>query len=179
MASEIIDIKNYNSKTNDVYFFDSNIWMFLFCPIANVNQPHQKVYSGFLSTVKSLGATIFISSLILSEFANRYLRLDFEQWKKETSNYSAKFKKDYVSTQRYTDTAKEIKVQIRKILQLCEKHPDDFNSINLDNVLNYFEKIDFNDSYYAEFLKNKNWILVTDESDFELISAPIRVLTIL
>ena len=100
MATKIIDVRKYNPKSSDVFFFDNNIWMYLFCPLGGFNKNKQKFYSAFLQSVQVANGTIFINSLVLSEFTNRYLRMDFEQWKKETKNYSADFKKDFVGIVR-------------------------------------------------------------------------------
>jgi predicted nucleic acid-binding protein len=166
MAANIIDIKSYSPKSSDVYFFDNNVWMYLFCPLGNYQKNRQKSYSMFLKSIQSSKGTIFINSLVLSEFTNRYLRMDFEQWKKETNNHGVDYKKAYVGTPRYIETAKEIKLQIKSILSFCEKSSDNFNAINLDNVLTHFESIDFNDSYYIEFAQLDNMIFVTDDKDF-------------
>ena len=74
-------IKNYKVKSSDCFFFDNNIWMFLFAPIADYNIRKQRAYSRFLREIQSAGATIFISSLILSEYINRCLRISYGQWK--------------------------------------------------------------------------------------------------
>lgn len=180
MAANIIDIKKYSPKTSDVFFFDNNIWMFLFCPLGNYNRNKQKCFSSFLQSVHSLNCTIFINSLVLSEFVNRYLRLDFELWKKEHQQHCANFKLDYIGTQRYSETVEEIKVSLRNILKICEKGTDNFNTINLDNVLKHLKEIDFNDSYYLELAKISNWKIVTDDGDFVKYNKhQVDILTIL
>lgn len=166
MAANLIDINSYAPKSSDVFFFDNNIWMYLFCPLGNYNQHRQRSYSAFLQSVQTARATIFISSLILSEFANRYLRMDFEQWKKNSGNITADFKKDYVGSAQYIQTAKEVAIQIKTIMRICEKSPDNFNAINLNQVLNHLKSIDFNDSYYIELAELGGWKIVTDDSDF-------------
>ena len=166
MASDIIDIKSYAPKSSDIYFFDNNIWMYLFCPLGNYKQNRQKIYSSFLQDINTTKGTIFINSLILSEFTNRYLRIDFDLWKKETGNHGADYKKDYVGISRYIETVEEIKIQINQIIKLCEKSSDNFNAIDLSNVLTHLENIDFNDSYYIEFAQLGNMKLVTDDKDF-------------
>ena len=57
--------------------------------------------------------------------------MDFDLWKDETGQYGADFKKDYVGTGRYMETVEEIKLSINKIMQLCEKTPDNFNAIEI------------------------------------------------
>lgn len=166
MAAKITDISTSQPKSADIYFFDNNIWMYLFCPLGNYNKARQNAYSRFLHSVKSVGATIFINSLILSEFTNRYLRMDFEQWKKDEGIPDLEFKNHFIGTDRYKETVSEIKQHVKSIMKLCERTPDNFNAVNLDNVLTHLSAIDFNDSYYIEFVPLIRAKLVTDDSDF-------------
>ena len=166
MAANIINIKSYSPKSSDVFFFDNNIWMFLFCPLGNYNQSRQKIYSAFLQSVQSLKATIFINSMVISEFANSYLRMDFAQWKNTTKKYTADYKRDYVGSAQYSATVEEIKIQIKTIMRFCEKSSDNFNAININDVFTHLQSIDFNDSYYIELAKLDNWKIVTDDKDF-------------
>lgn len=166
MAAKIIDISTSQPTSMDVYFFDNNIWMYIFCPLGNYNFKKQKVYSAFLNNIKSVRATIFINSLILSEFSNAYLRLDFDLWKEEMGDSSLKFKRDYIGTDRYKDTVGEIKLHIKSIMKFCEKSTDNFNAVNLENVLTHLTEIDFNDSYYIELMPKIGAKLVTDDGDF-------------
>ncbi len=166
MGPKISNISSYTPLFTDIFFFDTNIWMYLFCPLGNYNVKKQRIYSLFYSQLIQRKSTLFVNSLLLSEFSNAYLRLDFELWKKETQNYSAIFKKDFVGSARYGETVTEIKAGIQNILKFSEKSPDEFNALNIDNITQHLEFIDFNDSYYIELAKIKNWIIVTDDGDF-------------
>lgn len=166
MANNVLDIKKYSPKSSDIFFFDNNIWMYLFCPLGNYNINKQKSFSAFLQSVTSSRGTIFINSLILSEFTNRYLRMDFEQWKNETKKYNADFKNDYVGIARYQETVSEIKRNINEILKFCHKSSDNFNAVNLNKILEHLSHIDFNDSYYLELANIDNMKIVTDDGDF-------------
>jgi predicted nucleic acid-binding protein len=166
MAVEVINVNNYDPRSSDIFFFDNNIWMLLFCPLGNFRQTRQKAYSAFLRSIQSSHSTVFITSLVLSEFANAYLRIDFEQWKKLTENMMADYKRDYVGSIRYKETTEAVISSIKNILKVAEKSPDDFNSVDIDKILAGFEMRDFNDNYYLELAVNKNWKIVTDDSDF-------------
>jgi len=180
MAVNALDVRNYSPRSPDVFFFDNNIWMYLFCPLSNFNKTRQTAYSSFLQSIQTAKSTIFINSLVLSEFANRYFRIDFEQWKKNSCNYSAEYKKDYIGTAKYKETAEEIVIQIKNIVKICSKAPDDFNAIDLDKVLDHLKIIDFNDSYFFELACSKKWIIVTDDQDFLKINdSDLDVLTYL
>lgn len=166
MGANKIDITKYSPKSLDTFFFDNSVWMYLFCPLGSYNHSKQKNYSAFLQSIQTSRSTIFISSLILSEFTNRYLRMDFERWKVEIGNPSADFKRDYIGIQRYAETIDEIKRNIKEIMKFCDKTPDNFNAIEIDSIFQHVSDIDFNDSYYIELAKLDNWKIVTDDKDF-------------
>jgi predicted nucleic acid-binding protein len=166
MAAKVIDITQYSPKSLDIFFFDNSVWMYLFCPLGSYNSHKQKYYSSFLQRIKTSKSTIFISSLVLSEFANRYLRMDFERWKIETNNPTAVYKRDFIGIERYNDTIEEIKRNINQIMLFCDKSHDNFNAIELNSVFQHLSIIDFNDSYYIELAKLGHWKIVTDDKDF-------------
>lgn len=85
--------------------------------------------------------------LILSEFSNAYLRLAFEQWRKVPINVSGKFKNDYFNTEDSSNNRLAIISAINNMLAISsiQKFPDNFNNINLSNILNNYKTIDFND----------------------------------
>jgi len=62
-------------------------------------------------------------------------------------------------------------------LDFVEKYPDNFNAVNIDNIINNFE-IDFNDAYYLELCRKNNWILVTSDNDFDNIDCNITIVKI-
>ena len=94
-SNNIQDLSKYRISSADCFFLDNNVWMFLFCPIGNYKVHKQKAYSRFVADIIAHRATIYINSMVLSEFANTYLRLDFQLWKKQSVNIRADYKKDY------------------------------------------------------------------------------------
>ena len=83
MGIMVSDISSYQPKFNESFFFDANIWIFLFCPIANTGRRKQDLYSNFLQDLSHRKLGIYINSLVLSEFVNRYLRIEFNLWTNE------------------------------------------------------------------------------------------------
>ena len=181
--SKIHDIKNYKISSTDTFFFDNNIWMYLFAPIANSKKSEQKDYSDFFNSVCTARATIWINSMVLSEFCNSWLRIEYNNWKKEIANVQRfDYKKDFIPSNIYQETIAEIKQTLPNILKKTERCTDNFNSINIDNVLKELNNCDFNDSYYIELAKSNNWKIVTHDADFfknnssnvEIITANIK-----
>jgi len=110
--------------------------------------------------------------MILSEFANAYLRLDFNIWKNKPENAGkTDYKRDYVGTVDFNDTVEDVKTSIKKILSITEKFNDCFNSIDIESVFIHFGQSDFNDSYYVELAKLSGYKIVSDDSDLIKINA--------
>jgi len=167
MTSNIFKAKDFEIKSNQSFFFDNNIWMFLYCPIAHYNEAKQNTVSTLFEKILGRNSSIIVNSLIISEFSNAYLRLDFNLWKEEIQNPLVNFKNDYFSTKRAIDTRSDIANTVNnKILKIAEKHPDSFNALNFNNIFSSYKVLDYNDSIIYNECKNKNWILVSDDSDF-------------
>lgn len=179
MPNNIIPYHKYEFKANKTYFFDNNIWIVLFAPFINTDRERQDKASKFINKIQSFNSEINLTSLILSEFSNTYLRVSYELWKKNTMNYSANYKKEYKSTEDYKDNLALVKRNIQTIIGLdfVQKYPDDFNAVNIDNIINNFQ-IDFNDAYYLELCRKNNWILVTSDNDFDNIDCNITIIKI-
>lgn len=178
--NNVLKISDYQIKEGDVFFFDNNVWMYVFCPLANFKSKRQAAYSKFLQYILSRKSHVFINTLVLSEFCNRYLKLDFDLCNKTgTPQVYTSFKKDYVGSNQFKKTVKEIKIHLANIIKMSQKCSDEFNAINIDEVLELFQKIGFNDSYYTFQAKRKNWIIVSDDSDFSNNNIPQSGLTIL
>lgn len=176
----IIDIKNYTPTLHDIFFLDNNIWMYLFCPIGNYERYKQSIYSSFFQSAVSNKSMIYINSLVLSEFSNAFLRLDFKLWIKENKMVGEmNYKKDYIPTKRYITTAKSVTTALSNILKITTRMSDNFNAVNLDRILDNLSLIDFNDCYYEEYCNISNIKLVTDDKDFNKIkNSNINILTI-
>lgn len=182
MPNSIIKISDYSPKPGDVFFFDNNIWMYIFCPLANFQkEKKQRVYSSFFSHLLSRNLHIYTNALVLSEFANRYLRLDFDLVRKDPKadlRYSD-FKRDFVGSDRYNATVADVKKYMLQIVNVCQRCSDEFNSINISDVFSLFCNIGFNDSYYINLASTKKWKIVSDDSDFTKRQLPDKSLVIL
>lgn len=172
-----IQLKDFNPRSGDSFFFDNNIWMFLYCPIGNVDSSKQAKYSELLNRILASKATIWINSMVLSEFSNASLRLDFNLWRTEKGLPDAKFKEDYIPTERYKEAVDSISAQIKQILRFTNKATDNFTAISLSGLFNSFRTIDFNDAYYIEFCKIMKVSFVTDDKDFFKVDTGLTIIT--
>lgn len=180
MANKIIALRDFSPTSGKQYLFDTNIWMLLFCPLGNIKKDKQVKASKLLSYIISANAPIILTSLILSEFSNAYLRLAFEQWRKTPGNVSGKFKRDYFDTQDAVANREAIVGAINNILtiQSIQKFPDNFNNINISQVLVNYKTIDFNDSFIIENCRRNSWVLITHDGDFNKVDSGITIVNL-
>jgi len=175
----IINPKNFKVKHSDLFFFDTNIWILIFAPIANYQKRDQKAYSDLLNQLISRNSMICINSIVISEFANVLLRIDYRNWVSVTKPVSSDYKRDFVGSESYKYSVESVKMLIEKILKIpiIEKVSDGFNHISIDGVYKNFGEADFNDAYIAESARINKYIIVTNDADFTKIDADISIVT--
>lgn len=176
---EMIKPNEFKFTFSSEFFFDTNIWLLLYGNVANYQKNDQKEYSVFFEEILTRKSAIYISSMILSEFANVLLRLQFKIWKGKCGIINPDYKKNFVGTEEYQKTVLQISSTINKIIKLPNvvRIPDDFNSSNLDEILTNFINVDFNDSFISFLVKSKNLILVTNDRDFKNITQKTIVIS--
>lgn len=171
-------ISKYTVGTNEEFFFDTNVWMFLFAPLAGAKQNKQKAYSKLLGGIISRGATIWINSQVVAEYINRCLRMEFEGWKKRTLNYGADFKRDFRSTPEYISTLNDTKFQVSAILKKATRYPDDFHTVDIDTIISTMgSSLDYGDAVIVDLCERKKFKLVTDDRDITKNDYSFPVLT--
>lgn len=162
------------------YIFDTNVWIFLFAPLAGAKKNKQEAYSRLLANILSRKATIWINSIIVSEYVNAVLRLAFKQWMRNNGLYNADFKRDFRHTADYRTTLDDVKTQVADILRICERRPDDFNHIDVGTIIGSMgtASYDFGDAMIVDACnRNKEIHLVTDDSDITNAEQPFTVIT--
>jgi len=176
---ELISPNRYNIRFTDTFFFDTNIWLLLFGTVANFQKEDQKDYSSFLQQLLSKKNSIYLTSMIISEFANVLLRKDFKQWILVNKLVGKEFKADFVGTNEYKKSVSVISSLINKIISLPNvlRVSDEFTNINISNILQRFEEIDFNDAYYVELATTRGYIMVSNDKDFIKIKPNLMIIS--
>lgn len=173
----------------EMYFLDSNTWIWYLMAEQFgdeiLKKDWQKYYVEFVRGTVLLNSykdkktlkgvkhqpKIVMTSLLLSEVLNAYLRL---LMKEHIDNLpTEKEKKDY-TFKKFRDTL-TYKEQHRAIIDVFQGMSpflhfidDEFNALKpLELLINLSDKYDFNDFYYYNLLKNKHITVVTDDGDFD------------
>lgn len=175
--NNVMDVETYVPQDGDKYFFDANIWLYFYCPIGNHSRNTIRKYDGFLKKAINSDTAIYISSLVISEIVNRWLRLDFnilERKKLVKNNY----KNHYRGSKYYLNTVKEVKAVFNnQLFKISTPLDDRATEISLPDVLSGLGKTDFNDSYYHHLAKLDNLLVVTNDADFAELDTGISILT--
>jgi predicted nucleic acid-binding protein len=176
--NKIIDIRTYQPKADDRFMLDANIWLYLYCPLGNYNQTAIQDYDGFLKRAISVKAAIWVSSLILSEVINRWLRLDSAIFKKLHKKRNMDFKRDYRRTANCRGVSQNIADVIEgKMFQIAGRIDDNFSGIDASAILKNMAGSDFNDLYYSKLASMNDLAVVTHDVDFGNIPLPVTILT--
>lgn len=171
-------LKEHNVSPLNSYLFDTNVWLYIYGPLAGSEKRKQSQYASLLRDIVDRKAGLFITSMVLSEYINRVLRIEFEQWKKHNGLYNADYKRDYRTTEDFQDALADVKAQVKDILyNVTQKRPDDFNNIDIDGIVNSMSNsADFNDVYLVRCCERGNMCFVSDDKDIVNIQSSIRLI---
>lgn len=174
---EVHKLDTYVIQKEDKFFFDTNVWMYIHCSIANHNESVVKKYSDFYQKIRLADAEILTSTLLISEFVNTYSRLEFNLIKKD--HKLRDFKKDFRSNQKYKKLLDNINlVTEKKILNKTLKIQDDFHEFKEDIFFSNPNQFDFNDEYFCYLAEKNGFKIVTNDKDFLNSTYSIDVITI-
>jgi predicted nucleic acid-binding protein len=167
---KVHSIESYDFPEDKSYFFDTNIWLYIYGPIGWPDE-RSDVYSRALKGIKNSNGTIYINCLIISEFINAFSRIEFKQ-QSDFTRY-----KEFRNSLAYRAIAQDIAYNVRKILKNTLTCDPELQAIDLPAVMDLFEqgKYDFNDLLFAQICHAKGLVFVTHDRDFSDLE--VEVLT--
>ena len=175
--TNIIDIRSYYPEKIDRFFLDTNIWLYIFGPIADYKKRMIAPYSGFLDKIIKNRSMIYISSLVLIEFIRGYLNIEIGIFStKNKLNRRINFKEEFRATPEHGKALLAIEKEIKNILKISKKIGDKFESINIDDLFKDLEKIDINDNYYLTLASIEQLKIITHDADFG-VNKNVSILT--
>lgn len=165
-----INLNDIQRLSDKDIFLDTNIWIYLFCPLSKSQESIVKKYSRAFSRLIQSNNKLYTDITVLSEFINRYQRLAFYIYK--TNNNKGKnfdFKKDYKRTDDFKETLQLISSTVRnKILKKMSVANPQYKKKDIETLIGNLEdrSIDFNDLHIETLCKEKNLILLTHDGDY-------------
>jgi len=171
---------NYNIRHLDnvglqkrKYFFDANLWLKILKPPFKIPPRDQKYLNFFEKFKDNINhPKIVVTALVLSEVINRYLRdVTFPKfYKKQNVENPDKsyYKTIYRPSPQFLLDYISLCEDIKTYQDFYELVDDGFGTdIKQKDILNYPpQSLDFNDNYYYQIAKKRNYIIITDDKDF-------------
>lgn len=173
MKNKAYDLSSYSFNSGEQVLVDTNIWLYLFPAPGNPPQRFASQYSTAFSNLVSAQAQPVLDPMVLSEYLNRYLRIEWE------GNYKLQYSKfkDFRNSRDFLSVLSSSVLFARRIVNFCEIHSLPANELNLNQALAGFStgQIDFNDTILVDICKKRSLKLMTNDGDFQ--NGGIEVLT--
>jgi len=173
MKNKVHDLSTYTFSDGESLLLDTNVWLFLFPAPSNRLSGFAANYTTAFKNMLSAKANLPLDALILSEYLNRYCRIE---WKALFAKKYREFKQFRLSPD-YASVGAGAATYARNILKHCTKQDLPFSAIDVAQVLTDFEcgACDFNDALFVETCRRNSWKFVTNDGDF--VNGGIEVLT--
>ena len=173
-----IPLMSYEPKDDDKIFFDTNVWLYLFCPIGNYKSEIIEQYSTVFYKILKSGCRIYTTSLVISEIFNTYCRIDFQIKKKENPTKYRVYKSDFRNTEEFNTLTEDIcDIINNKIFKYAQKIDDNFNNLDMSKILIADKNFDFNDKYFSQLCEDNNMKIITNDKDFLKLSNKVEIVT--
>lgn len=173
MKNKAYDLTRYKFHKEEPVLLDTNVWLFLFPAPSATPTSHAASYSTALKTMLTAGSRLVMDAMVLSEYLNRYCRIEWNALHKAAEPDFKRFRK----SSSFGSVGQGAATFARGMLKLCTRHDHPFAAADVTQVLADFEagSNDFNDGMLAETCRHHGWKLVTNDSDF--VTGGIEVLT--
>lgn len=173
-----IDVGSHSFSGAERLFFDANIWLFLYGPTIGYRSRQISLYADAWKRIRRAKSAVYIDALVISEFINRFSRLEYDQ----TANMNQRYRKfkDFRKSPDFQPIANDIASQVQRILAYAHQCGSCFESIDLNAMMNEYSQgaADFNDLVIAELCMKNQFTLLTDDADFNLpVSKGLSLMT--
>ena len=166
VKNKAYDLSSYSFASQEAILIDANIWMYLFPPPSNSNLKFTFSYSKAFSKLIQAGANPILDPMVLSEYLNRYCRIEWEAcYKKQYPKF-----KDFRNSRYFSDVIETAKSFASKIVSFCCVHSIASNQLDFQQILSDFSsgKVDFNDAVLIDICKQGDLKIMTNDSDFQI-----------
>jgi predicted nucleic acid-binding protein len=167
------DAAAYPYQRGEPILIDANIWLYLLPPASQPTPSWAAAYSGTFSRLLQAKAQPVVDALILSEYLNRYVRLEYDAaWK----TYYPKFK-DFRQSVDATSVLQSAVAEVGQILKYSAARDTLLEKIDMPAILGAVQSgtVDFNDGLLIENCRLNGWKLLTSDGDMTV--GGIEVLT--
>ncbi len=166
--STIKQASTYKFREGQMLLLDANV--LIFRSGATDNPRKERLYTKVLENIKSAECQAIVDTLVISEFVNRYSRLEGNKMKETNQSF-----KNFRDSKNFQPIAQDVSIWLEKIFEYAEIVPSEFSMENVASIIEEFAKgkSDFNDQIIVEICKKYGAILITEDRDFAGKGIPI------
>lgn len=160
------DAASYRFRADERILVDANVWLYLQPPAAQPAPRWAAAYSGIFSRMLVAKAKPVVDALVLSEYLNRYVRIEYDAcWKASYPKF-----KNFRQSPDAADILCAATDEIAQILKNGVPCDTPLAGIDMPAVLGAVQSgtVDFNDVLLIENCRLNGWKLLTHDSDMTL-----------
>jgi len=168
------DAATYDFVDGEAILVDANVWLYLQPPAAQPAPPLTNAYSSVFSRLLRAKAQPVVDALILSEYFNRYVRIEYEaSWKATYPKF-----KDFRKSPDGASVLQAAMAEIEQILKNSLTCTTSLADIDLPPALSAVRNgsMDFNDALLIQTCRLNDWKLLTHDGDMAV--GGIKLLTV-
>ena len=151
-------------------FFDANVWLSLYAPPSDENDFWKGEYSKVLKRIVDDGIEVLVDSTVVSEYINRYCRLEFEAYAGLNPKKTFKQFRDS-EPDIYKPIAHDAAEAVKERLDLprIKRVDGGFATMDIVAMLDKFGegKSDWNDQQIVDLCQRNKCSLLTNDADFK------------
>jgi predicted nucleic acid-binding protein len=173
MKNKAHDASTYHFQPGEPILIDANVWLYLQPPAAQPATSWAATYSKVFANLLHARAQPVVDALVLSEYLNRYIRLEYDaSWKVAYPKF-----KDFRKSPDGALILQSAVAEIGQILKAASAHDTRLSGIDIPTVLGQVQigTMDFNDGLLIENCRLNGWKLLTNDGDMR--TGGIDVLT--
>lgn len=160
------DAETYNFPGGEHILIDANVWLYLLPPAAQPAPRWAVAYSRAFSRLLQAKARPVVDAIILSEYLNRYIRLEYDvTWKAAYPKF-----KDFRQSTDSTAVLKAAVAEVNTILNTATPNDTPLANMDLPAVLSAVQSgtVDFNDGLLIQSCRVNGWKLLTHDGDMTM-----------
>ena len=151
------DARTYTFQKDEKILIDANIWLFLHPPAGGQGSGWSYEYTGVFKNLLQAKAQPVTDALVISEYLNRYFRLEYEGgWKSTYRSF-----KQFRDSPDFSGLAEDAVAEVRQILKFASVQDTPLRQLAIDEILAETEAgaLDFNDAVLVESCRHHGWKL--------------------
>jgi predicted nucleic acid-binding protein len=157
---------SYAFQAGEFILVDANVWLYLQPPAAQPPPRFSLAYSAAFKSLLTAKSKPVIDALVLSEYLNRYIRVEYDVYWRATY---PKFK-DFRQSKDFATLGTAAIADAGQILKFSTREHSPLHQVNLPEILNETAsgRLDFNDGMLVETCRLRGWKLLTNDADMTL-----------